>query len=104
MKMNTNSLEVEKIKILLERLKKMLEEHRGGNHMPGVLLALEYISDDERSVPERVAQVRSIFRTMMGGMGTLGDFVIWDADEPVRASLNYDLNEILTELWNILEC
>ncbi|MHB0987020.1 MAG: hypothetical protein ACYC05_15775 [Sulfuricella sp.] len=99
-----NHLETEEIKSLFERLQKVLEEHRGGNHVAGVRSAIRQLSNDGIPLHERICGARSIFRTMMGGMGTLGDFVIWNENEARRASLNHDLNELLTELWERLEC
>lgn len=95
---------IEKIRNLLEHLLRMLKEHRGSNHVAGVQSAIRELSNDEVMPDERIRNARSIFRSMMGGMGTLGDFAIGDGDEATQASLNHELNELLTELWNRLEC
>lgn len=102
--MSSDEDKIAKIRGFLERLKKMLECHRGANHVAGVSAAIRYLSDYEISPYERMHGARSIFKTMIGGMGTLGDFVIWDEDETKRVALNHELSEIIANLWDALEC
>ena len=87
---------------LLRRLKSLLEDHRGRNCLPGVILLINELSDKEGTSDEALFEARSVFKTMMGGMGTLGDFVIWSDDENTRIILNNELEAILSELWHRL--
>lgn len=95
---------LEQVQRLLESVQKMLEIHRGKNLVAGIRSALSEISNDEVTPDERISHARLNFKYMMGGMGTLGDFVIADGDEVERALLNQELTRLLEELWNILEC
>lgn len=102
--MNLDEDKIVEIRGFLELLKEMLERHHGADHVAGVSAAIRCLSDYEISPYERMSGARSIIKTMMGGMGTLGDFVIWDEDETKRAALNHELSEIIANLWNALEC
>jgi len=95
---------IEKSKELFERLKKILEDHRGKNHIMGIRSIIAVLSDDEVIPDERIDHARSNFKYMMGGMGTLGDYAISDENKTVQLSLNHDLDQLLTELWDLLEC
>jgi hypothetical protein len=99
-----SSQNIEEIKSLFECLQKVLEEHRGSNHVAGVRSAIHGLSNCGTMPNEQIHHAKLIFRSMMGGAGTLGDFVIWDDNEAKRASLNNELNELLTKLWDRLEC
>jgi hypothetical protein len=99
-----NEHEIETIRVMFEHLKTMLEENHGSNHLVGVQSAIHVLSNLEVLPSERIRITKSILKSMMGGMGTLGDFVIWDENEERRSSLNHELNELLAGLWNRLEC
>lgn len=99
-----DSYEINLIKSLFERLREMLEEYRGDNYVAGVQAAIRELSNCDAMPDDRINHAKSIFRNMMGGMGTLGDFVIWDENESRRAVLNLELNKLLAELWDRLEC
>jgi len=89
---------------LFEQLLTMLKQHRGEQHASGVMAAIRQLSDQSLQFEDRIAGARSIFRTMMGGMGTLGDFVIWYDDESMRERLNLELGRLESELWTGLGC
>lgn len=95
---------IETLVKLLEQLLTMLKQHLGEQHAPGVVAVIRQLSDQSLQFEDRIAGARSIFRTMMGGMGTLGDFVIWYDDEGLRECLNLELGRLESELWTGLGC
>jgi hypothetical protein len=102
--MTSNRNQIEMIAGQADRLRQLLEEHRGSNHVAGVVAISDSLANDEIPLDDRINRARSIFKTMMGGMGTLGDFMIWNESEAERSRLNGELSEILAKLWNALEC
>lgn len=90
------------IHALFEKLGRLLRDHRGQNHLPGVIAALRGLEQIDLSSEERKTEVRSILKSMLGGAGTLGDFVIAGKNETDRQRLNKELDSILDELWNLL--
>lgn len=95
---------VEELISLFECLQNILESHQGGNHIAGIRLVISQLSDKELPVDVRIFRAMSIYKSMMGGMGTLGDFVIWNENEVIQNALNIELNELLTRLWEKLGC
>lgn len=102
--MNYSETDVLEIKKSLEQLKSLLEENRGDSLVIGLRYAIQDLADLDVPTDERITRARSIFKGMMGGAGTLGDFVIWDEREDRRNALNQQFDELLQELWDRLNC
>jgi len=96
--------EIDKIVELCDRLLVILVENKGQSHLPGVRSIMNSLSDEKFDIRERIEKSRSIFKTMMGGAGTLGDFVIWDNNEDRRLLLNQELDSVLSGIWELLGC
>ena len=87
-------------------LRKLLEEEGEANWIRGVdgcLTRLSEEADAGDDLDSRLRDVRSIFRTMMGGAGTLGDYVIWRDDFSERVAMNQKLDKINSDIWRQLE-
>lgn len=92
--------DVERMKLLLHNLLKILMDNGGQTLTPGIRDILIILSsDEESSLESRMDEAGTIFRDMMGGMGTLGDFVISHPDYEIDEKLNKQLNDIEGELW-----
>ena len=102
--MNETEHEIDNIKHLLQLLIAMLNRHEGRNFISGVISLVDAVSEPEKPARERISYGCEIYRRLLGGMGTLGDFVIWDESEMRRMALNNELENILTVLWKALEC
>ncbi len=92
--MNNDQNKIIEIENLLKNLRKLLSEHRGKNHIAGINLAISEISNIDANPEQRLHATRLTFRTMMAGMGTLGDFVIWNENECKQVALNEELNNV----------
>jgi len=92
--------ELEKSKLLLQTLFDLLIENGGQNLTPGIRNIILILNDEQYSIDIRMDNAGTVFRDMMGGMGTLGDFVICHADPDIDEKLNKQLNDIEEELWD----
>jgi hypothetical protein len=91
-------MDIAEIRLLFEELESILIRYRGSDWLPGVTSAIRVLSDEGRQPDDRISEVRSLLKTMMGGYGSLGDFVVWDKDESTRATLNHRLDQLLNVL------
>jgi hypothetical protein len=104
MKLLEDQYNVSEIRDLLRSLREILLQNQGGNHVPGVLAVISILDDSETSLRERMSSAKSTFSHMLGGMGTLGDFVVWNDDEGTRVLMNQKLTYVIAELWKRLNC
>lgn len=81
-------------------LRRLLLEQRGGQFLPGVDAVLRLFQNEKVISPATFDQARSIFKTSMGGMGTLGDFVIWNGNQQESSGLNIQLSNLLKRIGN----
>lgn len=91
-------------KILLEQLQTMLERYGGTEHIAGVRATIRELDAPNLPREERVRNAGQLFRRLLGGMGTLGDFAIWHESEKETVALNQQLNALITQIWEELQC
>ncbi|MCW5300529.1 hypothetical protein DXT88_20370 [Herbaspirillum lusitanum] len=89
---------------LLARLKILLLENRGHVYLPGIDNMLTQLTVIETDEVQRIERARATFKGMLGGAGTLGDFMIWTTNQTTTDTLNAELNQIISNLWGLLEC
>jgi hypothetical protein len=81
-------MDIAEIRLLFQELEKVLLTYRGANLLPGVTSAIRVLSDETHQPDDRISEVKSVFKTMVGGYGSLGDFVVWDPEQSTRDTLN----------------
>lgn len=84
-------------------LRHLLLEQRGGQFLPGVDAILQLLQSENSLSQDIFDQARSIFKSLMGGMGTLGDFVIWTGNQQESLELNTQLSSLLKKLGNYFQ-
>jgi hypothetical protein len=84
-------------------LRHLLLEQRGGQFLPGIDAILRLLQNADSASQETLDQARSIFKTLMGGMGTLGDFVIWNGNQQESSELNAQLGNLLKKLGDYFQ-
>lgn len=79
-------------------LRYLLTQNMGNQFLPGVDAVLLMLKQED--LPEQMTfdQAQSIFKNSMGGMGTLGDFVIWNGNQKESSELNQELTNLLTKI------
>jgi hypothetical protein len=88
---------------LLNRLKELLLKNKGRDLIAGIELVITQIQDENLSTIESLSNASRTYKGLMGGAGTLGDFVIWNPDPEICQSLNNELEMIFGLLWNIFK-
>jgi len=88
----------------LQRLLSLLEAYRGHDHVPGIKQTIVCLGDFDLPLEDRVAVAKSIFKGMLGGMGSLGDFVIFSELPQEQIKLNLELERLISQVWTNLKC
>lgn len=102
--MQYREVDIANAKILLQRLHDMVTQYGGRNYSLGISDMIDGLSHPDQAAADRMAYARITFKSMMGGMGTLGDFVTWHPDDQIRAALNREMTELTGNLWKMLGC
>lgn len=79
-------------------LRYLLAQNQGIQHLPGVDAVLLLLKQEDFLKPVTFDQAQSIFKNSMGGMGTLGDFVIWNGNQKESSELNQELSNLLEKI------
>ena len=81
---------------LVLELEKLLQAQGERNHIRGVTAVRQALES------RRLADARSIYRTLCGGNGTFSDYNIWHDDFHTRSRLNEPLDRLRDQLWAAL--
>jgi hypothetical protein len=95
---------IERLTSLLNELHKILSENKGQNYLPGVNNILRTLNNSEVPLDERFKEAKDTFRHMMGGAGTLKDFIICEGPILKANPLDNHFREIQNEIWELLDC
>jgi hypothetical protein len=79
-------------------LRHLLTQNMGNQFLPGVDAVLLLLKQEELLEQVTFDQAQSIFKNSMGGMGTLGDFVIWNGNQKESSELNQELSKLLKKI------
>jgi hypothetical protein len=99
--MNDKSRLDKLISIFIEYLT-ILENQNGGQFLRAIRGLLGTLNDEKCPLDQRLKEAQSLFKTLMGGAGTLGDFAIWHADDETRVNLNKNLSRMEGEISHLL--
>ena len=94
---------IRNLSIFFKQLENILINNNGNSFLNGTSTIIKLLSNNDISEDMRLADSSSIFKHMMGGMGSLGDFCIYNIDTEIQDNLNLQLDKILKEIWDLLE-
>lgn len=85
------------IQVLIS-LRYLLAQNLGNQYLPGVDAIYLLLKQEDLPKQDTFDQAQSIFKKSMGGMGTLGDFVIWNGNQAESFELNQKLSNLISKI------
>ena len=79
-------------------LRYLLAQNQGNQYLSGIDAVLLLLKQEDFLKQVIFDQAQSIFKNSMGGMGTLGDFVIWNGNQKESSELNQELSNLLEKI------
>jgi hypothetical protein len=100
----SNFESIEKALTALQQLLNLLKAYRGHDHVHGINQTIAILRDSGLPLEDRIIGAKSIFKGMLGGMGSLGDFVIFSKIPHDQIKLNLELERLISQIWATLKC
>lgn len=89
------------IKKLSNDLYNLLDTHKGQDYLPGIISMIRNTNDDIQTIESRIDYTSSTIRRMLGGAGTLGDYVISTNGMTVDHDLNLYFDDLIKRLLDL---